>query len=174
MPLQDYRLMSDALMKKFEARAHGIYQAVTIIIAMLLSMNVAIAEDFHVKYDQAKLLRLARPAHDIIVGNPSIADVAIQGKQLLVVTGKSFGVTNLIVLDDAGAVILNRKMIVKGDDRKFVNLLKGRSRQSYNCTPQCQAALIAGDGTKFGSDVSKAIQQKSAVSTDGASSQSGN
>jgi len=160
-------------MKNIKMRAGRVTQAITIIVAMLVSANVASAEDFHVQYDQAKLIRLARPAHDIIVGNPSIADVSIQGKQLLIVTGKSFGVTNLIVLDADGAVIVNRKMIVQGDDQKFVNLQKGENRQSYNCFPKCQPALVIGDTSAFGDEVGKAIQQKNAVSSGGKSGSGG-
>jgi len=165
--------MSDALMKRIETRTSHITRAVTLIIAMLGSMNMAMAEDFHIQYDQAKLMRIVRPAHSIIVGNPSIADVSIQGKQLLVVTGKSFGVTNLIVLDEGGAVVLNRKLVVQGDDQKFVNLRKGSVRESYNCTPTCQAALVIGDNVKFGSEIGKAIQQKASVSSGSANGQGG-
>jgi len=166
--------MSDALTKRIETRTSRLIRAVTIFIAMLGSMNIAMAEDFHVQYDQAKIMRIVRPVHSIIVGNPSIADVSIQGKQLLVVTGKSFGITNLIVLDDGGAVIVNRKLVVQGDDQKFVNLQKGSVRQSYNCTPTCQAALVVGDNATFGDQVGKAIQQKAAVSAGSAGGQSGN
>ena len=49
--------------------------------------------------DQATLVRLDRPAAEIVVGNPSIADVSVQSSKLLVITGKSFGETNLIVMD---------------------------------------------------------------------------
>jgi Flp pilus assembly secretin CpaC len=37
-------------------------------------------------------------AAEVIIGNPTIADVSVQGGNLLVVTGKSFGVTNIISL----------------------------------------------------------------------------
>ena len=164
--------MSDTLSKRTTTRAGHIFRSVTLLITMLVPMNAALAEDFLVQYDQSRLLRLARPAHDIIVGNPSIADVSIQGSQLLVVTGKSFGVTNLIVLDDKSAVIINRKMIVQGDDAKFVNLQKGVTRQSYNCFPTCQAALVIGDQAEFGAALSSSIQQKVTVSNGAASAMS--
>jgi len=166
--------MSVALMKIFHIRAGTIFRSIALLFAMLAPTAQAMAEDFLVQFDQARLLRLARPAQDIIVGNPSIADVAIQGKKLLVVTGKSFGVTNLIVLDADGSVIINRKMIVQGDDRKYVNLQKGDTRQSYNCFPTCQAALVIGDRSEYGDAVSKAIQQKSAIATGDSTGPGGN
>ena len=153
-------------MKTFQTRSGRLFRSVALLVAMLVPMNAAMAEDFMVQYDQSRLLRLARPANTIIVGNPSIADVSIQGKQLLVVTGKSFGVTNLIVLDATGSVIINRKMIVQGDDRKFVNLQKGDMRQTYNCSPTCQPALVVGDQAAFAELVSKSIQQKRSISSE--------
>jgi len=57
------------------------------------------ADDLIVKYVQSRLLRLPHPASEIIIGNPAIVDIAIQSGNLLVVSGKSFGITNIIALD---------------------------------------------------------------------------
>ncbi|MEZ5828402.1 MAG: pilus assembly protein N-terminal domain-containing protein [Hyphomicrobiales bacterium] len=54
--------------------------------------------DIEVLIDEATLLRLERPAAEIVVGNPSIADVAVQNGKSIVLTGKSFGETNLIAI----------------------------------------------------------------------------
>jgi len=78
------------------------------------------SNDFLVQYDQARVMRIDEPATDIIVGNPSIAAVAIRGAKLLVVTGKTFGVTNVIVLNADGQVIVNRRLVVRADDQKIV------------------------------------------------------
>ena len=45
------------------------------------------ADDLIVKYDQSRLLQLSKPAAEIIIGNPAIADISVQGGNLLVVTG---------------------------------------------------------------------------------------
>ncbi len=159
--------MSDALIKTLQKRSGGLFRSIAIFIATLVTVNTAMAEDFMVQYDQSRLIRLARPANDIIVGNSSIADVTIQGKQLLVITGKSFGVTNLIVLDAKGTVIMNRKLIVQGDVRKFVNLQLGNQRQRYNCSPTCQSALIVGDQVAYFNDLlAKAIEKKNSISSE--------
>ena len=53
--------------------------------------------------DYARLVRLPEGAQTLVIGNPLVADVnMVKGNQLLVITGKSFGTTNLIVLDRAG------------------------------------------------------------------------
>ena len=93
------------------------------------------ADDLIVKYDQSQLIRRPRPATEIIIGNPAIADIAIQSGNLLVVTGKSFGITNIIALDAERNVIQDQRVLVRRDDAKVVNLQRGTERQTFNCTP---------------------------------------
>ena len=56
-----------------------------------------------VKANMARILRINTPAATVIIGNPGVADVTIQDPQTLVLTGKSYGTTNLIVLDQSCA-----------------------------------------------------------------------
>ena len=73
--------------------------AAMLMVATSYPSTASAAEDLIVNYDQSQLVRLPRPAAEIIIGNPAIADVNVQNGNLLVVTGKTFGITNLIVLD---------------------------------------------------------------------------
>src|SRR3954466_1665544 len=59
-------------------------------------------EPISVKVNMARILRISAPAATVIIGNPGVADVTIQDPQTLVLTGKSYGQTNLIVLDKSG------------------------------------------------------------------------
>jgi Flp pilus assembly secretin CpaC len=113
------------------------------------------AADLVVRYDQSQLLRLPRPATEIIIGNPSIADVALQGGNLLVVTGKTFGITNVIALDSERNVIQDQRVIVERDDRRIVNLHKGGSRYTFSCTPNCEPNLTIGDDETFFATINK-------------------
>jgi Flp pilus assembly secretin CpaC len=125
-----------------------------------LSVTSAAAEDLVVKYDQSQLLRLPRPASEIIIGNPAIADIAIQAGNLLVVTGKTFGITNFIVLDNERNVVWESRVMVKRDEAKVVNLQRGTQRQSYNCTPQCNPSITIGDEQTYFETIAKASQNK--------------
>ena len=88
------------------------------IVALALSLGAGLpfacrprpraAETLDITLDQATLMKLPDKVATIVVGNPMIADVAVQSGGLVVVTGKGFGSTNLIVLDRAGAVLLER------------------------------------------------------------------
>src|SRR3984893_3828377 len=122
------------------------------------------AADLMVRYDQSQLLRLPRPATEVIIGNPSIADVAIQGGNLLVVTGKSFGVTNIIALDAQRNVIQDQRVVVDHDDLRTLSLYKGTKRESYTCTPDCSPTITIGDGMEYFDAIAKSAQQKSSSS----------
>ncbi|MBX2804755.1 MAG: pilus assembly protein N-terminal domain-containing protein [Hyphomicrobiales bacterium] len=120
-----------------------------------LSLNVAI--------DQAHIVRLQADAAQIIVGNPAIADVAAQSSRLLVVTGKSFGMTNLIALDVSGAEIYNAEMVVSDEAGATVTLYSGTVRRSYHCAPDCQRMLSIGDDKPQFNDLAEAVERKFGV-----------
>jgi hypothetical protein len=66
-----------------------------------------------------------------------------------VVTGKSFGITNIIALDGERNVIQDQRVMVQRDEVKVVNLLKGSKRETYNCSPQCNPTITVGDDPAF-------------------------
>lgn len=133
----------------------------TAMLTTAVAANPAEAmEDLVVNYDQSQLLKLSRPASEIIIGNPAIADVTVQSGNLLVVTGKTFGITNMIVLDHDRNVIQEQRILVKRDEAKVLNLIRGRQRQSYNCTPQCNPSIMIGDDTDYFDNISKASEKK--------------
>lgn len=129
-----------------------------------LTTSTAIAGDLIVRYDQSQLLRLPRPATEVIIGNPSIADVSLQGGNLLVVTGKTFGITNIIALDADRNVIQDQRVLVERDEARVVNLHKGAQRLTFSCTPNCEANLTIGDDKDFFSKVSQHNSDKTKFS----------
>jgi hypothetical protein len=131
------------------------------------------AADLIVRYDQSQLLRLPRAATEIIIGNPSIADVALQGGNLLVVTGKTFGITNVIALDAERNVIQDQRVLVERDAARVVNLYKGASRQTYSCTPNCETNLTIGDDKNYFDMVNKHNSDKTRSSESSADSGGG-
>lgn len=102
-----------------------------------------------VEVDRAQLLRLDQPASAIIIGNPLIADAAVHDNKMLVITGKSFGSTNLIVLDSEGNEILTKTLEVRVGSDSVVTMHKGALRQSYSCSPLCEPTLLSGDSKEY-------------------------
>lgn len=122
---------------------------VTVCAAIALATTPSKADDLIIKFDQSQLLRLPKPAAEIIIGNPAIADVSIQTGNLLVITGKTFGITNIIALDAERNVIQDQRILVRRDENKVVNIYRSGDRASYNCAPQCNPQLVVGDDPKY-------------------------
>ncbi len=150
----------------------------TSVPALVLATNFGVctsatSADLIVRYDQSQLLRLPRPASEVIIGNPSIADVSLQGGNLIVVTGKTFGITNIIALDAERNIIQDQRVMVERDDRRVVNLHKGSNRFTYACTPNCEPTLTIGDDKAFFDSVQSHNTAKTKFSGDSAGSGSG-
>ena len=80
------------------ARVRRTKFAATLVVAVALSgvAGVAGAETIVVTMDQAKLSRVPSRTATLVVGNPLIADVSVQTGGVMVITGKGYGVTNVI------------------------------------------------------------------------------
>ncbi len=146
---------------------------ITLMATLALGSQQARAGDLIVRYDQSQILRLPRPVTELIIGNPSIADISIQGSDLLVITGKTFGVTNVIALDAERNVIQDQRVIVQRDEQRMVNLHKGAVRQSFSCTPTCQPTITIGDDPSYFDLITKHSAQKTKFSDSGDSSGGG-
>jgi len=121
------------------------------------------AADIEVPIDQARTISLKSEGAGIIVGNPSIADVTVQNGKLLIVTGKSVGVTNIIVLDSRHRKVLSKRISVKSDTRRIVTVTKGTQLYSFACKPTCRPALIPGDEVTQFDALAKSTQTKLSI-----------
>jgi Flp pilus assembly secretin CpaC len=147
--------------------------AAALLIALTAMPSAGQAEEptsIAVKIDEARLVRLGEDAAQIIVGNPSIADVAAQGSRLLVVTGKSYGSTNLIALD-AARTILSARLGVAPNDDQLVTIYRGTLRQSLHCAPDCQHVLTIGDDKTQFEQLAESLQKKFGVANSAAGGQ---
>jgi hypothetical protein len=124
--------------------------AAAVLFLALLPAGSAPAEDvINIYLDQAKLTRLPDRVATIVVGNPLIADVALQGGGMMVLTGKGYGVTNLIALDRNGTVLMNQAVQVLGPQDNVVVVYRGSNRESYSCAPDCERRITLGDTPEF-------------------------
>ena len=103
--------------------------------------------------DHAKVIRLPDSTQTVIVGNPMIADITVQRNGIAVVTGKSYGVTNLLALDGSGAMLAESLLSVQAATESIVVVQRGFDRESYSCTPNCQPSILLGDSAKYFTEV---------------------
>lgn len=107
------------------------------------------ANTIAVNVDQARLVKLPARVATIVVGNPLIADVALQAGGVLVVTGKGYGATNFIAMDRSGEILVDRLIQVEGPSDQLITVYRGVDRESYSCMPICQRRVTLGDGDAF-------------------------
>ncbi len=94
-------------------------------------------------------MKLPDKVATIVVGNPLIADVAVQSGGLVVVTGKGYGSTNVIALDRTGTVLMERSIVVSGPVGPTVQVYRGIQRETYSCTPNCERRITLGDSADY-------------------------
>ena len=127
------------------------------------------ASTIAVNVDQARLVKLPARVATIVVGNPLIADVALQAGGVIVVTGKGYGATNFIAMDRTGEVLVDRLIQVEGPTDQLVTVYRGVDRESYSCMPICQRRITLGDGDNFfNSTMNQAGNLNSQASTNAA------
>ena len=125
----------------------------TLFSAVTITATPAPAESVIVNVDEARILKLPERIATIVIGNPLIADATLQSGGILVITGKGYGATNLLALDRAGRVIMEKSVQVQGPVAdNLVVVYKGVARESYSCTPECAPRITLGDDTKYFSD----------------------
>jgi Flp pilus assembly secretin CpaC len=105
-------------------------------------------EPVRVHLDQAQLLKLPEKTATLVIGNPLIADAVVQGT-VLVITGKSYGLTNLVILDRGGATLGEYPIQVVGPTGNVVVVYRGVERESYSCALNCERRITLGDSPTF-------------------------
>jgi len=125
-----------------------------IVISTLFMGSTAFAGNlsgaYSVELNKTEIVRLSEPASAIIIGNPKIADVSVHSSDIVLVVGRGYGQTNLLVLNAAGDAIVDADIQVTGSTSVGnVRLYSGKERETYSCAPYCQPSPILGDAVKF-------------------------
>ena len=122
----------------------SICRSTAILLAFAALLGPARAQDaqektIYVDLDYARILRLPEGAQTLVIGNPLVADVTmLKNNRLMVVTGKSFGATNLIILDNTGTQVGESTITVVPANDKLV-VMRGPHRESYLVQPGLRA-----------------------------------
>jgi len=122
----------------------------TIIAAALFGVSAARADTISVNVDQAQIMKLPDRVATVVIGNPLIADAALQNGGVLVITGKGYGTTNLLALDRKGDVVMDKIVQVLGaSSSNLVVVYRGTERETYSCAPNCEHRITLGDSQGY-------------------------
>jgi Flp pilus assembly secretin CpaC len=121
----------------------------------------ALADAFKITVDQTVALKVPGAANSVIVGNASVADVAVHDASTLLVTGKSFGTTNLMVLDRAGRTIYANQVQVGGQADSDMTIVRAGGTYTYSCIEKCRSTATVGDVSEYFQETMQTLQAKS-------------
>ncbi|WP_455269257.1 pilus assembly protein N-terminal domain-containing protein [Rhizobium herbae] len=112
------------------------------ILALFSSFSapsaVAADEMLNVFMNQARVLKLDRPISKVIIGNSDVADATVADAKTIVLTGRSFGTTNLVIIDADGNAIVDERILVSIDEGNTVRVFRQTVRSVLSCTPNCE------------------------------------
>ena len=117
---------------------------------------------FLVKVDQTIAVKLASPANSVVVGNATVVDVTVHDANTLLITGKAFGSTNVMVLDRSGKAIWQTELAVAGGSDTALTIVRAGNTNTYSCTDKCRGTASAGDEPAFFNNVMQTVTGKEA------------
>lgn len=114
--------------------------AATFVCLALMPASANAQQDISVFVDYARVLKFDRMVSKVIIGNPEIADVTVSDPQTIVLTGRSYGTTNLVVLDADGAALVDERIVVGRDQANTLRVYRNVDGVTLTCAPTCEEA----------------------------------
>ncbi|MDB5440550.1 MAG: pilus assembly protein CpaC [Caulobacteraceae bacterium] len=98
-----------------------------------------------VHIDEAVPVTLGAQAGQVVVANPSIADVSLTDRRHLMILGRSYGRTSVSVLDGVGRRIFETTINVAPAETGRVSLFRGIEVYNYACSARCERTPMPGE-----------------------------
>lgn len=112
---------------------------VSALIAFSATAAVAATGSMTIRYKQSQRVPLGGQAANVVVSDPSVADVAILDTHSVIVLGKGYGSTDLLILDSNGHTLLDSQVTVVAPDDGRVTVYRGAATADFSCARRCQA-----------------------------------
>ncbi len=97
-----------------------------------------------VEVNQSRRVVLGGSVANVIVGDPTVADVVMIDAHSVVVVGKGYGATQVMVIDRAGRALLDARVTVTAQNAGRVTVYRGVVGTDYSCAGRCQVAATPG------------------------------
>ena len=109
----------------------------------------AVANDaVQVTWRKAQIMSFGPGVSGIIIGDPSVIDVTLEGSGQIVVFGKVPGETNMMVLGADNSVLFDAPIVVMPEDDRHVSIISPGdaviTERSWNCLSRCVQVLGPG------------------------------
>jgi Flp pilus assembly secretin CpaC len=111
----------------------------SVLIALWATAAVAATGSMSVELKQSRRIMLGGQIGDVVVADPSVADVTVIDSHSVILLGKGYGTTDVLVLDHAGRTLLNSRVTVVEPQGQRLSYFPGPSlRAEFSCTPRCE------------------------------------
>ena len=131
--------------------------------ALVLMSGSAFAGNVTLAMDQVRIVTFKTPFKAISVGNPLIADATVIDETHVFLTGKEFGTTNLVAVDDEGNQVAEEMITVTTQQGRMITLTRGPSQSTLTCNVErCDIRPTPGDEKARYTDETGQIQIREA------------
>ena len=124
-------------------------------LAIVIAQSASFAHDpMFVEQGGAKMLKLNVPATDVIIADPSVVDVSVQTQNQLVLIGKKYGTTQLIILSGDAVVIDTEVVVSTANQDSSVSVFSGGragvQERSFSCYKRCATSQLVSSSESAG------------------------
>lgn len=118
-------------------------------------ISTAVANDVvQVTWRKAQIMSFGSGVSSIIIGDPSVIDVTLEGSGQIVVFGKVPGETNMMILGADNSVLFDAAVVVMPEDNRQVSIINAGanviSERSWTCLTRC-VQVLGPSGTSYAS-----------------------
>jgi hypothetical protein len=118
---------------------HRSIWTLSLAFATLLSAGAAYAAGpLAVDLNGTRRVMLHGTAANIFIADPAVADVNMIDAHSLIVVGKGYGVTSILVTDHAGHTLFDGSVAVLGSEAGRVTVYRAGTAQDYHCSSRCE------------------------------------
>lgn len=117
-----------------------------ICIAALMAPWPAVAGEIMLSVGGVEVIQSPVPVGTVVVGEPKVADVVVDGTSAILVFGRGGGETDLVVLDRERKTIMTTRVTVGGGEKVTVRRAsdKGITDEIWNCS--ATVSCVKGGG----------------------------
>ena len=104
---------------------------------------LAQSRPLNIEVDRSTRVQLRAPAGSVIVANPKIADVTVVDANTLFITGKGYGVTEIVAVDALGRPLFQSQVVVSAGSAGSVRVWRGAQATEMACGSSCSPSVRA-------------------------------
>ena len=148
-----------------------------LVLLSALASAAATADGLSVTWREARVVKLAKPASSIVVGDPTVADVTLDTPTTVIVFGKTPGETNLLVLSADQELLLDWPVQVLPVSARHVSVLNPQGDEAptevlYACGSERCARVLSPTDVEFRASASSSTASNTDASKTSSTSES--